>query len=447
MIQKQLDTLLIKQNFGQPAQLNDKDETLTYDQIQYLVANMPGVNTILDGIVDYIFAGEMELVNNENSIEGETLKHILYSRNIQGIAVIDMFKQLTRELFEQGAVGVRRIKSQDTHNGHTDSFMIVPKNTYDIIFKEHEDVPLVYVPHIYIIRRHHALNRSVRWVKNDEDLKDSRFEIDDNGNVITKDKDCVALTSEDFTNITMDGSLIGISPFESDKKRTLLILQLLNYFIHDFERNGIGTLAFKHNETMLAKMRNDGQPATSAKIFDSTQTNARFNEEQRESNIRRLTEELAKVEYNDSIIYSDMFSEMEQLTRDSKPSDYLDLLSIHATRFSCQIYGVSPQVFDLDEGKGNIGKDEVIKTFTIHKVIPWREKIAVKLTEVIRLMGYDGYTFRFKNHELRDYYDYEKDDFISNTFVKLREQGYDEVAESYMLQHLAIPEKEERKAE
>lgn len=423
--------------------MNDKDETLTYEQIQFLVTNMPGINTILEGITDYIFAGEMELVKDDtSSIEGETLRQMLYSRNIQGISILDMFKQLTRELFEQGAVGVRKIPSMDVHNGHKESIMIIPKNTYDIVFMESEDIPLVYIPKVYILHRYHSLNRKFTWVKNEEELKDARFELDEKGNIISKEKDSVALTSEDFTSITLDGSFIGVSPFENDKKRTHLILQLLDYFIHDFQRNGVGTLAFKHNETMLAKMKQDGQPATSTKIFDSTKTNAVFNEEQRQANIKSLTEMLANVEYNDSIIYSDIFSDMEQLTRDSKPSDYLDLLSIHSTRFSCQIYGVSPQVFDLDAGTGNIGKDEVIKTFILHKVIPWRDKIAIKLTEVIRLMGYDGYTFRFKNTEVKDYYDYEKDSFIARAFKELQEQGYTEEAREYIYKHLLDKDEE-----
>ena len=267
-------------------------------------------------------------------------------------------------------------------------------------------------------------------------MVDDRFYIDDDGNIVSNDKDSVALTSEDFTNITMDGSFIGVSPFENDKKRTHLILQLLDYFIHDFQRNGVGTLAFKHNESMLAKMKNEGNPSTSAKIFDTSNSNAVFNEDVRKDNVKALADMLANVEYNDSIIYSDIFSDMEQLTRDSKPSDYLNLLSIHATRFSCQIYGVSPQVFDLDAGTGNIGKDEVIKTFIIHKVIPWRDKIAVKLTEVIRLMGYEGYTFRFKNQETKDYYDYEKDNFMSQTFERIHEAGYEEEAKAYLNKHL-----------
>ena len=134
--------LLIKQNVGVPAGLNSLDETLTYEQIQFLVTNMPGVNSILEGIVDYIFAGEMELVKDEgNTVEGEELKEMLYSQNIQGITVIDMFKQLTRELFEQGSVGVRKIPAKDSHNGKKDSIMIVPKNTFDIIFREDDDIP------------------------------------------------------------------------------------------------------------------------------------------------------------------------------------------------------------------------------------------------------------------------------------------------------------------
>ena len=58
--------LLIKDNIGIPSQLNEMDDTLTYEQVQYLVTNMPGINTILEGIVDYIFAGDMELVKDED---------------------------------------------------------------------------------------------------------------------------------------------------------------------------------------------------------------------------------------------------------------------------------------------------------------------------------------------------------------------------------------------
>lgn len=295
--------LLIKDNIGIPSQLNEIDDTLTYEQVQYLVTNMPGINTILEGIVDYIFAGDMELVKDEdNSIEGETLRYMLDSQNIQGITVIDMFKQLTRELFEQGAVGVRKIPAKQSHNGHNDSIMIVPKNSYDIIFRESKEIPLVYMPFIYILRRFHSLNRKHIWVRASEEVVDDRFYIDDDGNIVSNDKDSVALTSEDFTNITMDGSFIGVSPFENDKKRTHLILQLLDYFIHDFQRNGVGTLAFKHNESMLAKMKNEGNPSTSAKIFDTSNSNAVFNEDVRKDNVESLADMLANVEYNDSII-------------------------------------------------------------------------------------------------------------------------------------------------
>lgn len=441
MIPEKDKEVLIKDsvNINVPAQLNVNDSSLSYEQIQYLVNNMPGLNTILEGITDYIFAGEMELVkDDENTIEGETLKTILNSRNIQGVAVIDMFKQLTRELFEQGSVGIRKVKSQYGNNNMS-SIMIVPTNAFNIIMQEDEEYPLVYVPKLFLINRYVNSSQKDYWLKS-TDKDRIEFIQDKYGNIVSKEKDWIALTSSDFTNITLDGSLIGISPFESDKKRTLLILHLLDYYIHDFKRNGVGTLAFKYNETVLNNLRATNQQTTSTQILDSSSTNAKFNEEKKEKDIKSLAKDLSEVEYNDSIIYSEIFSDMQQLNRDSKPSDYLNLLAIHATRFSCQIYGVSPQVFDLDAGTGNIGKDEVIKTFILHKVIPWRENIAVKLTEVIRLMGYEGYTFRFKNKELVDYHDYEKDEFISRAFVNLTEHGLEEEAKNYIKKHLISEE-------
>ena len=51
-------------------------------------------------------------------------------------------------------------------------------------------------------------------------------------------------------------------------------------------------------------------------------------------------------------------------------------------------------------------------------------------------MGYEGYTFRFKNQETKDYYDYEKDNFMSQTFERIQEAGYTEEAKEYLYKHL-----------
>lgn len=406
----------ILSDFGE---IKEDKETLTYDQVEFLVFNLPALNTIVNGLVNYIFASDIVIKNNSGDIvETDILKEL----NVFDVQNIEIIKSIVYELLVHGGVGVRVVNN---------SLVMVPKKQYDIILREDEGNPFVYLQKIFLIKKEKSVNRKIRYVDKDSELVDNRFSIDENGNIISESKNWLVLTDDEFLNVTFDGTVTGLSPLEYDRKRTHLVLIVLDYFIHDFQRNGIGTLAFRYNESLISRLEGTGLPSTSSQIFDSSITNVNNNEEQRDKDIENLTKELSKVTFNESIIYSDVFSELKQLMRDSKPSDFLDLLTSYSVNFMSQIYNVSPQVFDF-ESSGNVGKSEVIETFIKHTVIPLRKKVQNIMTRIIKKIGDESWSCEFANEELVQYYNYDDDEKVLSIYKQLVELGFEDMAKKYL---------------
>ena len=425
MLDKDKDVLmtnLISQNFNIEKAYNIDEEVLTYEQVDFLVYNLPALNAILDGVVNYIFASEIQFKKKSGEVlEADETERILSEKNINGIDIRTLLQSITRELFEHGAVGIRKVGN---------SFVAVKKNSYDLILKESDEHRFIYLPYLYLIRKEKMLNRKIRIFSKDEEVRDRRFSLDENGNIVSNTKNWIVLENDEFINLTLDDSIIGLSPFEYDKKRVHLTLLLLDYFIHDFKRNGVGTLMFKYKQSVMSQLANE-IASTSGKIFDTSTTNQEYTEEKTKREIQNLVNQLTTVSYGDAVIYTDAFDEAEQLKRDSKPSDYLETLHIWIIRFISQIYGISPQVFDLVESSGNNGKDEIIKTFVLHWVIPKRNMLADKFTRIFQMLGYE-YTVAFKNEEIADYYDYEDDLKVLDVYERLKSLGLDDKAEQYL---------------
>ena len=420
--------MLLGQLFGNyKTTLHGRTETLSYEDVEYLLENLPAVNTILNGVINYIFASEIELYNKNGDLIDDEIKNALFNqRNLVGKTMYEQFKLMTYELLTHGAVGIRKVG---------DNFVSVPKNTYDIIMRENDEHKFVYEAVLFIVNRFNAANKRVQYVEKYGSFKSAEFNIDEFGNIISKDDNKILLGREDFINLTIDDSVGGLSLFEYDKKRMLLILTVLDYFYNDFERNGVGTIALKFKESEIDKLIKENKDNTTASIFDKSATNMRNSKAKREVEVQRLSDKIANLQHDETLIYSDMFDDLKQLNRDSKPSDFLPLLQQYAIKFICQLIGVSPQVFDLEDNTGNVGKDEVVKTFITHKVVPWRKQISDKIEKILHLLGYD-YSVGFANEELISYYDYAKDGTILDNMVKMKSLGFsDEEIENYKLKN------------
>lgn len=403
---KEENNLLISQSIGINFGNSQAQETLTRKEIDFLVYNIPAVKKVVDGLADYVMYADLV---DENLDKLEALSKV-------------QLKEIFKEMLLYGSVGVRKL--------HDGSVTIVSKNRYDIILKESEEDLFVYKPELFLLNRRRTVSKKLRYFDVDKPITDNRFAIDENGNVIDVTRNWIALGNDEFVNLSVDDTVNGLSVFEYDRKRTHLMLKLLDYFIHDFERNGVGTLVFKYNENLLTRLTESTLPVTEGQIFDNSSTNKRTNIEESKRKVQQLSDELAKVQYDDSIIYSDAFSDFEQLTRDSKPSDFIEMLDDFAYKYITQLFNVNPQVFDF-ETAGNIGKDEVIRDFIIHRVMPMRESFAHSVNEIAKMLGLNK-TYRFLEVERDDYKDYEQDKSILDVYAKLIELGKVAEAEAYL---------------
>ena len=67
---------LIWQNFSVEQNYNIDKEVLSYDQVEFLVYNLPAMNSIMQGILNYVFASEIQLKNSKGDVlsDSETQK-------------------------------------------------------------------------------------------------------------------------------------------------------------------------------------------------------------------------------------------------------------------------------------------------------------------------------------------------------------------------------------
>ena len=196
--------MLLGQLFGNyKTTLHGRTETLSYEDVEYLLENLPAVNTILNGVINYIFASEIELYNKNGDLIDDEIKDRLFNqRNLVGKTMYEQFKLMTYELLTHGAVGIRKVG---------DNFVSVPKNTYDIIMRENDEHKFVYEAVLFIVNRFNAANRRVQYVEKYGSFKSAEVNIDKFGNIISKDDNKILLGREDFINLTIDDlSLIHI---------------------------------------------------------------------------------------------------------------------------------------------------------------------------------------------------------------------------------------------
>lgn len=400
-----------KNNVGTGDLIQD-NKTLTYEQVDLLSKQLPAFKKVLDGLENYVFSSS--IISSEDKDINEYFNFDITSK----------LREIFRATLVYGSCGVRQLSK---------GIDIIPKNRYDIIVTESDTDKFKYEPIIFLLSRYLEIDGETTVFKHRDEVSDSRFSINEKGELIGSEN-WMAFSNEDFLHFSNNETINGTSIFEYDRKRAVLILALYDYYIHDFNRNGIGTIAFKYNESLLSKLASDELPISTTKIFDESIEFQKNNEEDKQKKIQALSDTLSEIQYEDSIIYSDDFDDLQQIQRDSKPSDFIDFIQQISIDYITQLFNVNPQVFDF-ESAGNIGKEEIIKDFIIHRIIPMREKFESIINRLTCFLGINQ-TFNFKNEELSDYHNFNDDLLVLSVYEKLIELNKNDEAEKFLQNNL-----------
>ena len=150
-----------------------------------------------------------------------------------------------------------------------------------------------------------------------------------------------------------------------------------------------------------------------------------------------FAEKLSETEFNDAIVYSGNFQNLEQLERDTKATDFLDFLSQYVPAIVCQMFGVPARLFDLNKTVSNIGTYSIIDNAMKNTIIPMRDHFLGQI--VLLLQNATGLSehIKFDSYEFTNSYNYNNDIYILDVYERLK--NIDEnMAEAYLKKNLIV---------
>lgn len=405
------------------------------DTIEFLSLNLPDVEYILDNIVNYMFTNDLTTDNRDND---EDLYKFLYSLNFNGQRNIDVLKEVAKGYRKYGYYGL-----YNTGEG------LVGVNPINIVacVIDYEKKPVLKQTFSYLIKRQAFTNSFGYYVDRvTGNVNDFTDYTEEEVLAIIKNPEkyadeVIVVTDDEFACVRMDTSKVfGMSPLLRDRKRVELILNILDRMNYDISRNGIGTIALQAKDTLedqIEESIESGSSFSGGELLDLSKSAVASRSEKIKQDMAKFAEDLSNTEFNDAIVYSGAFQNLEQLERDTKATDFLDYLSQYVPAIVCQMLGVPARLFDLNKTVSNIGTYSIIDNAMKNNIIPAREHFIGQCSNV--LMKAIGMTtpVEFASYEFTNTYNYKNDGYIIDTYERLLNIDKDK-AEAYLKKNLII---------
>ena len=273
----------------------------------------------------------------------------------------------------------------------------------------------------------------------------SDYSEDDIKEILKNPKDfeneVMVVTEKQFACVRLDTSQVFCaSPLLKDRKRVELILNILNRMNYDISRNGIGTIALQAKDTLEEQIEESVEQGTAfsgGELLDMGRTAKEERTKKIIEDMNAFAEKLSETEFNDAIVYSGNFQNLEQLERDTKATDFLDFLSQYVPAIVCQMFGVPARLFDLNKTVSNIGTYSIIDNAMKNTIIPMRDHFLGQI--VLLLQNATGLSehIKFDSYEFTNSYNYNNDIYILDVYERLK--NIDEnMAEAYLKKNLIV---------
>ena len=251
----------------------------------------------------------------------------------------------------------------------------------------------------------------------------------------------MVVTSDEFACVRLDTSqTFCMSPLLRDRKRVELILNILNRMNYDISRNGIGTIALQAKDTLEEQVQesvDQGTAFESGELLDLGRTAKEERNQKIIEDIEKSAEKLSETEFNDAIVYTGNFQNLEQLERDTKATDFLDYLSMYVPAIICRMFGVPPRLFDSDKTVSNIGTHSIIDNAMKNTIIPMRDHFLGQIVHLLQKATGLKEHIKFDSYEFASSYNYNNDIYILDVYDRLKDIDND-MAEAYLAKNLIV---------
>lgn len=402
------------------------------EEIEQLALDLPDVDYILDNIVNYMFTNSL---TTDDFSKDEELRKFLYGHNFNGQRNYDVLKQVAKGYRKYGYYGI--LATEDGLVG------IHPKDILACVI-DYPKMPVLRQNLTYLIKKgdyyrtpyvQKTGNPRVATDYSEEDIKDILEHPD-------RYKDEVmVVTSDEFACVRLDTSQVFcMSPMLKDRKRVELILNILNRMNYDISRNGIGTIALQAKDTLEEQIEESveqGSAFSSGELLDMGRTAKAERTQKIVEDMNAFAEKLSETEFNDAIVYSGNFQNLEQLERDTKATDFLDYLSQYVPAIICQMFGVPARLFDLNKTVSNIGTYSIIDNAMKNTIIPMRDHFLGQIVHLLQHTTGLKEHIKFDSYEFTNSYNYNNDLYILDVYERLKNVDQ-RMADAYLAKNLIV---------
>ena len=402
------------------------------EDIERLSLDLPDVDYILDNIVNYMFTNYL---TTEDFDKDKVLRDYLYKLNFNGQRNYDVLKQVAKGYRKYGYYGLL-----NTGEGLVG---IHPKDILACVI-DYPKKPVLRQTLTYLIKNTNVFVTPFdRKTGNNRPVTD--YSADDIQKILENPEEykneVLVVTDKEFACVRIDTSQVFcMSPLLKDRKRVELILNILNRMNYDISRNGIGTIALQAKDTLEEQIEESVEQGTSfssGELLDMGRTAKGERTKKIIEDMNAFAEKLSETEFNDAIVYSGNFQNLEQLERDTKATDFLDYLSQYIPAIICQMFGVPARLFDLNKTVSNIGTYSIIDNAMKNTIIPMRDHFLGQVIHILQNATNLSEHIKFDSYEFTNNYNYNNDRYILEVYDKLKVIN-PKMAEAYLKKNLIV---------
>lgn len=402
------------------------------EDIERLALDLPDVDYILDNIVNYMFTNYLTTDDFEKD---DILKKYLYAHNFNGQRNYDVLKQVAKGYRKYGYYGL--LNSGEGLVG------IHPNDILACVI-DYPKKPVLRQTLTYLIKNTNVYQTPYEQ-KTGNPRVASDYSEDDIKQILKNPErfknEVMVVTENEFTCVRLDTSqTFCMSPLLKDRKRVELILNILNRMNYDISRNGIGTIALQAKDTLEEQIEESVEQGTafeSGTLLDMGRSAKEERQKKIVEDMNAFAEKLSETEFNDAIVYSGNFQNLEQLERDTKATDFLDYLSQYVPAIICQMFGVPARLFDLNKTVSNIGTYSIIDNAMKNTIIPMRDHFLGQIVHLLQKATGLSEHIKFDSYEFTNNYNYNNDLYILDVYDRLKLID-DKMAEAYLAKNLIV---------
>lgn len=365
-----------------------------YEQIDYFRKNLPTLSYVENQFLNFLFSNG--LTTGEEEQDKNILEPFLYSHNIMGVTNYEVLRSAVIESREYGRCGIRWLSYED-------GIILVPHDRYtslQIWDKEYKGFKRTVA---YAV----ALTDEA-VVTGEEPLEIDREEYENTGQLITKNKDIIIVSPEEFINLRNNTSKEnGESIFERDIQRFKLLSQVYERLNYDIKYDGPGRVIFWLKDDIISNTSNE---MSTGEIISQLSNDKDKRAEKAHKELEQIANAIKNSTSDNVILSPSMFEDkIDHLPRVTKATEFFDWLDQEGVIIA-QNFGISPGLIELGNVSGNVSMEKIIDNAMVNDIVPLRESIAVQISHVISSkLGVQK--IYFNKYELKQNIDYSSEIF------------------------------------